>query len=93
MTVRVILHVLNEESIVADLEELPDPKDNCIIVRNPRKRDGKSLTMLAEGVETVIYPWTRITYIEVLDQVGASSSPSGSGENIVGFFREDNRQS
>lgn len=91
MAVRVILHVLNEESIVADLDELPDSKDNCVIVRNPRRRDGKSLSMLAEGVETVIYPWTRITYIEVLDEAGAAST-TGTAENIVGFFREDNRQ-
>lgn len=92
MAIRVILHVLNEEAFVADLEDLPDPKDNCIIVRNPRKRDGKPLSMLAEGVETLIYPWTRITYIELLDEVGAASS-SGTSENVVGFFREENRQS
>jgi hypothetical protein len=90
VSIKVILHVLNEESVVADLEEMPDPKDNCIIVRNPRRRDGKSLAMLAEGVETVIYPWTRITYIEVLDEVGASSGKPT--ENVVGFFREENRQ-
>ena len=85
---RVIIHVMNDEAVLADMEELPDPKDNCIIIRNPRKRDGKPLPMLAEGVETVIYPWSRITYIEVLDE--ASATP-GSGDSIVSFFREDNR--
>jgi hypothetical protein len=85
---RVIIHVLNEESVVADLEALPDPKDNCIVVHNPRRRDGKPLTMLADGVETVIYPWSRITYVEVLDQANAAA---GGGDSIVGFFREDNR--
>jgi hypothetical protein len=86
---RVIIHVLNEESVVAEVEELPDPRDNCIVVRNPRKRDGKPLAMLAEGVETVIYPWSRITYVEVLDQ----DATSPTGDSIVGFFREDNRNS
>jgi hypothetical protein len=87
VSIRVIIHVLNDEAVTAELEELPDPKDNCIVVHNPRKRDGKPLTMLADGVQTVIYPWTRITYIEVLDK--ASASPTG--DSIVGFFREDNR--
>ncbi len=91
MAVKVILHVLNEEPIVADLDELPDTKDNCVVARKPRRRDGKSLSMLAEGVETVIYPWTRITFIEVLDTVRASSG--STAENIVGFFREDSRES
>lgn len=46
--------------------------------------------MLAEGVDTVIYPWTRITFIELLDE---ATSTTGSGDSIVGFFREDNRSS
>lgn len=89
MAVRVILHVLNEEAVVADLDDLPDPQDNCIVARNPRKRDGKRLPMLAEGVNTVIYPWTRLTFIEVLDETEGIPS----GDSIVGFFRESGRSS
>jgi hypothetical protein len=89
VAVRVIIHVLNEESVVAELDDLPDPKDNCIVARNPRKRDNKPLAMLAEGVETVIYPWTRITYVEILDE----SKVGATGDSIVGFFREENRNS
>jgi hypothetical protein len=87
VAIRTIIHVLNEESVVADLDDLPDPKDNCVVARNPRRRDNKPLSMLAEGVETVIYPWTRITFIEVLDETSSATS----GDSIVGFFREDNR--
>lgn len=90
MAIKAIIHVLNDEAVIADLEDLPDPKDNCILARNPRKRDGKRLSMLAEGVDTVIYPWTRITFIELLDE---AASATGSGDSIVGFFREDNRSS
>ncbi len=82
-----IIHVLNEESVLAELEDLPDPKDNCLVAKNPRRRDGKPLSMVAEGVDTLIYPWTRINFIEILDQ----SSATSSADSIVGFFREDNR--
>ena len=88
MSVRVIIHVLNEEAVVAEVDQLPDPKDNCIVVRNPRKRDGKPLSTLADGVETVIYPWTRVTFVEVMDE---AASTTGSADSIVSFFREDNR--
>lgn len=87
MAVRVILHVLNDESVVADLDHLPEPQDNCIVARNPRKRDGKRLPMLAEGVNTVIYPWTRLTFIEVLDETEGTPA----ADSIVGFFRESGR--
>jgi hypothetical protein len=87
LAVRVIIHVLNEESVLADLEGLPSPQDNCIVVRNPRRRDGKALSTLADGVDTLIYPWSRITFIEVLDE----TSSAGSTDSIVGFFRDDNR--
>ena len=85
MSIRVIIHVLNDEAVMADLDELPDPKDNCIVVRNPRRRDGKPLNLLADGVNALIYPWTRITYVEVLDEMAGTTTP----DSIVGFFRED----
>lgn len=84
---RVIVHVLNEDPVLADIDDLPDPKDNCLVARNPRKRDGNKLPLLAEGVRTVIYPWTRITFVEILDET--SSGPTG--DSIVGFFREGGR--
>jgi hypothetical protein len=84
LAIRVIVHVLNEDAVLADVEKLPDPQDNCIVAYNPRKRDGKPLPLLADGVTTVIYPWTRVTYVEILDE--ANGMPSA--DKVVGFFRE-----
>ena len=86
MAIRVLVHVLNEETVLAEVEQLPAAQDNCLVVHNPRKRDGKPIPLLADGVKTVIYPWTRITYVEVLDET--ESTQPGSAESIVGFFRE-----
>lgn len=84
MAVRVIVHVHNEDPFVADIDELPKPEDNFVVLRNPKRRDGKSLTYITDGATAFIFPWSRITFIEVMD--GASSKDS-----VVGFFREDNR--
>jgi hypothetical protein len=84
VAIRVLVHVLNEDAVMAEIEKLPDPQDNCLVVHNPRKRDGKPLPLLVDGVTTVIYPWTRVTYVEILDEAGSMSS----GDSIVGFFRE-----
>lgn len=67
--ISLILHISNSEPIKVDVEELPDPKDQCIIGKNPRERSDKELDILDEGVTTIIFPWWRINYVQVLPGV------------------------
>jgi len=76
----VLIHILNEEPLVGEVEDLPAPGDTNIRVQNPRKRDGKDVLYLQSDVTTVIWPWSRISFIEVL--------PSGGEDEIIGFVRE-----
>lgn len=80
MAISLILHVAGEDAIVVDVEELPDPKDQILIGSNPRYRDGKEVRNIQPEVNTIIYPWWRINFIEVL--------PSGEEEEIYGFYRD-----
>lgn len=75
-----LIHLLNEDPMVGEVEELPAPGDVSIRVQNPRKRDGKDLPYVQNDVTTVFLPWTRISFIEVL--------PSGGEDEIIGFVRE-----
>ena len=49
-----------------------------ITVRNPRKRDGKSLHYLTDGATSFLYPLSRITFIEMMggDEEAAESNNS-----------------
>lgn len=80
MAITVIIHISNEDPIVAEIEELPSPNDKVLIVANPRKRDGKDLHYIDADVTTVIWPWDRVNFLEVL--------PSVEEEKIIGFVRE-----
>ncbi|MEW6716186.1 MAG: hypothetical protein AB1345_01595 [Chloroflexota bacterium] len=80
MPLTVLLHILNEDPIVGEIEDLPSPGDQLLTVNNPRKRDGKDLHYLSSNVVTVIWPVSRINFIEVL--------PSEEEERIIGFVRE-----
>ncbi len=80
MTITVIVHVANEDPIIGEVEEMPTLSDTMIIIANPRKRDGKDLHYLDSDVTTVIWPWNRITFLEIL--------PSAEEEKIIGFVRE-----
>jgi hypothetical protein len=76
----VILHMLNEDPILADMEELPDPSHNSIHITNPRRRDGRPVHYVTQGATAFIFPMTRITFIEIME--------AEKGEDVVEFFRE-----
>jgi len=84
MPIRVVIHVHNEDPFLAEIDDVPDPKDNFLLVRNPRKRDGKALTFVTNGATSFIYPWARIYFVELMDEAQAQDS-------VLGFFREDGR--
>ena len=80
MATTVILHIKNTEAVVAEVDDLPQPTDLIITVKNPRTMDGKDLHYLMDKVVTVIWPINTLNFIEVL--------PSEEDEQIIGFVRE-----
>lgn len=74
----VLVHIMNEEPIMAEMEELPSPQDQVVFLMNPRRRDGKELHYVLSEVQTIILPWHRVTFIEVM--------PTGQEEEIVSIF-------
>jgi hypothetical protein len=80
MAITVIIHISNEDPIVAEIEEMPNVSDIVLIASNPRKRNGKDLHYIDADVTTVLWPWDRINFLEIL--------PSEAEEKIIGFVRE-----
>jgi hypothetical protein len=76
----VILHISGEPSITGELEELPKPTDNIIVIMNPRQKDGKDLHYLENNVTKVIFPLAKVNFIEILE--------GSEEEKIIGFVRE-----
>jgi hypothetical protein len=77
----VILHILNSEPILGEIDEMPAQTDSIIMVHNPRHIDGKDLDYISEQVDTVIWPLEKINFIEIL-------SGEDEDEDIMGFVRE-----
>jgi hypothetical protein len=76
----VIVHLNNEDPVLGEVDAIPSPTDSLIIVKNPRKRDGKDLHYIEANVTTVIWPVSRINFIEVL--------PTTEEEEVISFIRE-----
>ncbi len=80
MAYNVILHISGETSIFGEVEELPGAQDVIMTVLNPRTREGKDLHYLQDEVIRVIWPISRINFIEVLE--------NAEEDQIIGFVRE-----
>jgi hypothetical protein len=80
MAKTVVLHIMGEDPILADIDQEPQPTDLYVKVSNLRKRDGKEVSYLTAGVQSVIYPWHRITFLELM----VSEEERGS---VIDFFR------
>lgn len=77
----VILHILNSEPILGEIDEMPAPTDTVVTVHNPRHIDGKDLNFIQEQVVTVIWPIEKINFIEIMPG-------EDDEEEIIGFVRE-----
>jgi hypothetical protein len=80
MAMTVIVHIRNAEPMLAEIEDFPGLTDTVIKLSNPRQRDGKDLIFLEHNVVTVYWPWSEISFIEVL--------PGDTAEEVVSFVRE-----
>jgi hypothetical protein len=80
MTVSVIVHINNEDAVKGEVDKMPDPRDTLVIINNPQRRDGKDLHYLIEEVNTMIVPFHRINFIQIL--------PSADVDEVIGFVRE-----
>jgi hypothetical protein len=80
MAYTVILHISGETSVAGEIDELPKPADTIILVMNPRQKDGKDLHYLDNNVTKVIWPLSKVSFIEVLE--------NADEEKIIGFVRE-----
>ena len=80
MAISLLIHVSGEDAFVLDVEELPMPQDQILTGTNPRYRDGKEVRNVLPEVNTLILPWWRINFIEVL--------PSKEEEEVYGFYRD-----
>jgi hypothetical protein len=77
----VIVHLLNEDPIVAEVERLPEPGDTNILILDPRRQDGKPIHYLSDNATTVIFPMHRVSSIELFAEEMAA-------EEEVRIYRE-----
>jgi hypothetical protein len=85
MSYTLLLHIANEDPVVVECEKMPEPGDIWVTGTNPRLKDGKDVRYLLADVITVIYPYWRINFIEVM--------PGDDREEIITTVRSERTRS
>jgi hypothetical protein len=80
MAITLLLHINNEDPILCEVEQMPSVSDNLIIGKNPRRRDGKDLANVQPNVTTLVWPWSRMIFVEII--------PTDEEEKVISFVRE-----
>ena len=76
----VMLHLTNDELILGEIDQLPDPSDQFMIIHDPRQPDGTTLVYLQEDVTAILIPWHQTKLVQLLPGTGI--------EEVIGFVRE-----
>ncbi|HQE92751.1 MAG TPA: hypothetical protein PLH19_08375 [Anaerolineae bacterium] len=80
MAYTILIHMLNEDAIVGEIEELPEPSSLFLTLSNPRLRDGRDVSYFLPETHVVLLPWNRVHSIELM--------PTEGEEKLVTFIRE-----
>jgi hypothetical protein len=83
----VVIHIANEQPLLADLPAAPTPSDLCLICTNLRMMNGQTPVFVERRDSTFVFPMAHIRFIEIrpgssVEDGGeareAESRPSGS---------------
>jgi hypothetical protein len=76
-----VLHITNEQPLLADLVDRPGPNDTILVCTNLRQLNGKRPIWIDESDSVFYFPYSLIRFIEIHpDSEGAVALPSGREE-------------
>jgi hypothetical protein len=78
----VVIHVMNEQPLMADLYALPESSDAGLVCTNLRTPDGKRPTFVDRSESTFFFPYLVIRFLEIPE--GALERHRASGGALDG---------
>lgn len=75
----VLLHLTDETQILGEVDQLPKPSDQFMIIHKPQQKDGSKLAFMEDNGPTLLIPWHQIAYVQLLPKSGI--------DEVIGFVR------
>lgn len=95
----VVIHLLSEQPVIADLLKAPTPGDVSLLCTNLRTRDGKRPVFVDRMDSTFVFPYQHIRFIEITPdpsvpaaaragEAGTPATPSAADEGELEIDEE-----
>ena len=75
-----VMHITNEQPLLADLFELPNPTDVAVRLTNLRSLDGKRPIFVDDSKSVFMFPYHRVSFIEIPQAGLAALDGAGAGD-------------
>ena len=82
----VVIHVMNEQPLVADLYAMPAASDAGLVCTNVRMIDGKQPTFIERSSSTFFFPYLVIRFIEVPEGALGRHVAEGGSDGATAMY-------
>jgi hypothetical protein len=81
----VVIHIANEQPLLADLYELPTAADVSMVCTNVRMLDGKKPIFIDRSTSVFVFPYVTIRFIEIPPgaATGLPEAPADEADAVV----------
>jgi hypothetical protein len=77
-----VLHIANEQPLLADLYDMPTTADVSLVCTNVRMLDGKKPIFIDRSDSVFVFPYVTIRFIEIMAAAAAGLPELGSGNGV-----------
>ena len=83
MIKNVIIHLANEQPLLADIEAQPKPSDIVLVCTNLRTMNGSRPVFIDRMEATFVFPYAQVRFLEVPRVAKAGKQPAGAQETAL----------
>jgi hypothetical protein len=81
----VVIHLLSEQPVVADLFDAPAPGDMNLVCTNLRTLDGRRPVFVDQSASTFVFPYRHVRFLEIRpERAAARGAEAGAAGAATG---------
>jgi hypothetical protein len=84
-----VIHIANEQPLLADLFRMPEPGDQGLLLTNLRTLSGSRPVFIDDSAGTFFFPYRFIRFVEIPASASSGSVDTGSEVQVAGEPDED----